>query len=338
MNNETNNADEMNRNNDRFFDWLLGTEEPNPSVNPDRSIDPESIPLPSANPEIADPAAAPSATSDLPPVGDIPTVQTRFNALIERRLRIEIEKNLPLFPWETSILDYETEMARDETVQLSWLRRLQQIELPIRLPDHTLTSIFLRCQALARQPLQEGLQIVRAIEHLFPNSDRWLHELTGTFLHEATVRDASSLKERVIDLARNTSSRSPRSFDDASAPQQAFLSMLAAREILQELRFDLTPQTPRLERRWKLDEGDLVIMVEAVQCDSEMTIHVSCKVPAACSVRFFDEHNAAIATCDDCSELHLSLQNITIDQLYTLEINSGQPYTVPLQFAVRVSH
>ncbi|TAF50083.1 MAG: hypothetical protein EAZ61_13380 [Oscillatoriales cyanobacterium] len=337
MNNETNNAEEMNRNNDRFFDWLLGATEPNSSVNPDRSIDPRSIPLPSANPEIADPAASPSATSDLPPVGDIPTVQTRFNALIERRLRIEIEKNLPLFPWETSILDYETETAQDETVQLSWLRRLQQIELPIRLPDHTLTSIFMRCQELARQPLQEGLQIVRAIEHLFPNSDRWLHELTGTFLHEATVRDGFSLKERIIDLTRNTSPHSPRSFDDASVPQQAFLSMLAAREILQELRFDLTPQTPRLERCWQLEEGDLSLMVEAVQCDAGMAIHVVCEVPAACTVRVFDDHDTAIASCDHASELHLNLQNITLNQLYTLEINSGQPHTVPLQFAIRVS-
>ncbi len=339
MNNETNNADETNRNDDRFFDWLFGSADASPSSDhKDRSIDPESINLASASSEIADPAASPPVTTDLPPVGDIPAVQTRFNALIERRLRVEIEKNLPLFPWETSILDYETETARDETVQLSWLRRLQQIELPIRLPDHTLTSIFTRCQELARQPLQEGLQIVRAIEHLFPNSDRWLHELTGTFLQEATVRDASSLKERVIDLARNNSPQSPRSFDDASIPQQALLSMLAAREILQELRFDLTPNAPQLERRWQLEHGDLAIAIEAVNVEAEITIQVYCEVPAACTIHLFDvdEHDAAIMSCDDHGELYLTLHNAIVDQTYTLEINSGQPHTTPLQFAVRV--
>lgn len=336
MNNETNNAEETNRNDDRFFDWLLGSTDASQNSEEDRSSDPESFNLASANPEIADPAASPSATTDLPPVGDIPAVQTRFNALIERRLRVEIEKNLPLFPWETSILDYETETVRDETVQLSWLRRLQQIELPIRLPDHTLTSIFTRCQELARQPLQEGLQIVRAIEHLFPNSDRWLHELTGTFLQEATVRDASSLKERVIDLARNSSPQSPRSFDDASMPQQALLSMLAAHEILQELRFDLIPNAPRLERRWQLEDGDLAIAIEVIEIEAEMTIQVYCEVPAACTVYLFNEHDSVIVSSDHRGELRLTLHNVAIDQTYTLEINSGQPHTTPLQFAVRV--
>jgi hypothetical protein len=341
MNNETNKADETNRNDDHFFDWLLGSGDPSQSQSQssaqDPFGDPESINRTAANPEIADPAASPSVIPDLPPVGDIPAVQTRFNALIERRLRVEIEKNLPLFPWETSILDYETETARDETVQLSWLRRLQQIELPIRLPEQTLTSIFSRCQELARQPLPEGLQIVRAIEHLFPNSERWLHELTGTFLHEATVRDASSLKERLIDLTRNNSPQSPRSFDDASMPQQALLSMLVAREILQELRFDLTAQTPSLERRWPLELGDLAIAIEAVTIEGEIAIQVHCEVPAACTICLFDETQpAVVAARDDRGELCLTLPNAIVDQTYTLEINSGQPHTIPLQFAVRV--
>jgi hypothetical protein len=338
MNNETNNTEETNRQDDRFFDWLFGTFDTEISPGEAPAIEPESMNLPNLKSEMADPSASPSVTPDLPLVGDIPAVQTRFNALIERRLRVEIEKNLPLFPWETSVLDYDTETARDETVQLSWLRRLQQIELPIRLPDHALSSIFARCQDLARQPLREGLQIVRAIEHLFPNSDRWLHELTGTFLQEATVRDSSTLKERVIDLARSQSPQLPRSFDDASIPQQALLSMLVAREILQDLRFDLTPNGTPIERCWQLEDGNLALAIVAIKVEATTTLRVHCEVPAACTVRLFGENNSTIASCDHPSELFLELHNAIADQTYTLEINSGQPHTTPLQFAVRVSH
>ena len=337
MNNGTNHTEGTNHQDDRFFEWLLATGDTEASPDEALAIEPESMSLPTLKSESADPSVSPSVTPDLPLVGDIPAVQTRFNALIERRLRVEIEKNLPLFPWETSILDYDTETAQDETVQLSWLRRLQQIELPIRLPDHTLASIFLRCQDLARQPLQEGLQIVRAIEHLFPNSDRWLHELTGTFLQEATVRDSSSLKDRVIELARRQSAQLPRTFDDASAPQQALLSMLVAREILQDLRFDLTANGATIERRWSLENGDLALMLAATREESSATIQVRCEVPAACTVRLFGEMVSTVAHCDRHSTVDLALQNAIAGQTYTLEINSGQPHTTPLQFAVRVS-
>jgi len=334
MNNQSSNAEEAN-NDDRFFDWLRGTPatevEPVEPVEPDEldeiaAIDPS--PLSAMPPDAADFATS----ADVPPVGDIPAVQTRFNALIERRLRVEIERNLPLFPWEDRVLDYDLEMASDETVQLAWLRRLRQIELPVGLPDRALLSIFTRCQELARQPLQDGIQIVRAIEHLFPNADRLLHELTGTFLQEATARDDSSLKARALELARSGGNL-PESFDRASLPQQALLAMLAAREIFQDLTFELTPETPRLARQWSIDRGDLAIAVEVTEADA---LQVRCTVPTACTVRLSDATRADSIEGDRGETLELAIDGVAAGQTYSLAIDDGQPHTTPLQFTIRL--
>ncbi|TAF09903.1 MAG: PatU, partial [Nostocales cyanobacterium] len=39
-------------------------------------------------------------------LGEIPTVQERFQAVIKRRLQIEIQNHPPLFPWESQIVEY----------------------------------------------------------------------------------------------------------------------------------------------------------------------------------------------------------------------------------------
>ncbi len=43
--------------------------------------------------------------------GEMPTVENRFQALLKRRLQVEIERHPPLFPWETEICDYETDSS-----------------------------------------------------------------------------------------------------------------------------------------------------------------------------------------------------------------------------------
>jgi hypothetical protein len=42
-------------------------------------------------------------------LGEMPTVQNRFQAILKRRLQAEIERHPPLFPWETELSDYESQ-------------------------------------------------------------------------------------------------------------------------------------------------------------------------------------------------------------------------------------
>lgn len=39
-------------------------------------------------------------------LGEIPAVQTRFQAVLKRRLQNQVQDNPPLFPWETQLVDY----------------------------------------------------------------------------------------------------------------------------------------------------------------------------------------------------------------------------------------
>lgn len=98
--------------------------------------------------------------------GDKPTVQDRFQAVIKRRLRAEIERNPPRFPWETGAYRYDAEVP-DTPV---WMAQLQELNLPIALPELVLTRLFEQCQTVVQSSLREGAKLVQAVESLFPGS------------------------------------------------------------------------------------------------------------------------------------------------------------------------
>lgn len=262
--------------------------------------------------------------------GDIPAVQDRFYALLKRRLRTEIERKPPLFPWENEAYDYESE-AQDwaiaKLVPTSlWTTQLHQLSIPVPLPEPMLSRLFERCHELVKSSLQDGAKLVQAVEDLFPDSVHALHQLAGM------VMTAPARSGAVVTPLRSVPGF-PKEFEEATRSQQMALSLLAAREILNALRLDLSPNQRSVERQWMTSVGPVTLRAVAGSA-RDLTLHV--QLPDAGSVEVRDDVTEISAKRSSAGNLSVKVFDIQPDRVYPVEVRLAADAT-PLIFAVRYS-
>ncbi|NER00615.1 MAG: hypothetical protein F6K30_28630, partial [Cyanothece sp. SIO2G6] len=89
-------------------------------------------------------------------LGEMSAVQDRFYAVLKRRLQTEIEQNPPLFPWESEVLEYETEAIATPLVPVSaWMQRIRA-RLPVPMSEQVLATLFSQCQSIVHRSQQQG--------------------------------------------------------------------------------------------------------------------------------------------------------------------------------------
>ncbi|MBD2099676.1 hypothetical protein [Leptolyngbya sp. FACHB-261] len=224
--------------------------------------------------------------------GELPAVQDRFQAILKRRLYVEIERNPPLFPWETELSDYTTPersleavpdyaSASAEEVASAralgfWASQVQRLELPVTLPKKVLAVLLAKAQTLIHSSMREGARLVRCVEDLFPDQNQQLNQIAGMVLQGAS-RDTEKLADAIT---REFSG----SYEQAQPQQQMALSLLAAREILNNLSVSVRPGAPAVERQWPTDSGELVIQVSSAQPGQ---IEVEAQTPLAGALKLF---------------------------------------------------
>lgn len=194
------------------------------------------------DPGLLNPGSIPHPVS----LGEIPAVQDRFQALIKRRLRLEIERHPPLFPWEQHVQEYPEWLGQEAPAASLWLDHLRHLKLPALLPDEVMAALLQRCQDLANQPLKSGVRLVKAVESLFPEQPQTLQNVARLVLSPA-YRSGSAAAELSLD------------YDSANTQQQVALAMLAAQEIFSSLALALSPQQPLVERQWVTPAGTLTL-------------------------------------------------------------------------------
>uniref|UniRef100_A0A832GZL0 PatU n=1 Tax=Oscillatoriales cyanobacterium SpSt-402 TaxID=2282168 RepID=A0A832GZL0_9CYAN len=186
-------------------------------------------------------------------LGDVPVVQERFHALLKTHLRGQIEKNPPVFPWETEVLDYGTEAEPVvEPGVWGWLRQVRDIKLPVpaHIPESVLAILLERCQEVVQSSLQDGKKLVRAVEDLFPGQDEALNYLAVNLMMSPSRSPSAAPVEPMIS-----------SYEAAAPAQQMLLSLLAAKEIVSSLTLKVTAQEPVADRRWETDAGVVTLQV-----------------------------------------------------------------------------
>jgi hypothetical protein len=197
-------------------------------------------------------------------LGDIPAVQTRFQALLKRRLRSEIERNPPLFPWESQIQDYtaddvaELTTAGQSSAQF-WGMQLQPGSLPTAIPDQVLNYLFNHCQSLVHTSLRSGERLVKAVEDLFPEDVHVLHQVAGAVLATPLRSGTLAAEIQATDPSRL---KLPTHYEAANPLQQMALSLLAAQQLLETLTLTVSPSQPHTQRQWLTAVGTLVLTVE----------------------------------------------------------------------------
>lgn len=272
-------------------------------------------------------AASQSAGVRPVPRGEIPTVQNRFQALLKRRLQAEIELHPPLFPWETDIRDYDPESSDDlvdvrvPPVRL-WATQLQNLSLPVHLPDSVLAQLLETCQEALQAPLQQGAKMVRAVSNLFPEQPQSLNYLAGLVL----MYPSRSPHEEQLFTS---------SYEAASPNQQMALSLLAAREILNSLTLPLSPSQPKAERRWQTEAGLVTVQAEYQVQGKVPKLRVQSCLPRGGALKLRTAQGSASAERTYPGYLSVESFDWLPNQTYPVEVSFQELNAQPLVFVVQ---
>ncbi|MGC9503718.1 hypothetical protein [Baaleninema sp.] len=332
MNNDTNypNRDEETVE-DRFFAWLLRDptdDMASPPGDDEANLDTTHLDVPDTLGLDAEARLDYQSIA----IGDEPTVQDRFQALLKRRFQNQLQDNLPLFPWETEVLEYDTDPVDERTgvrvPSLLWLKQLQTIELPVTLPEEVLSELLARCQQLVGSSLRQGERLMAAVESLFPEREEELNLWTERLLIWSASRGGDKLLES-SDAADNF----PPSYDAATPTQQMLLSLLAAKEIVETLSLHVSPDAPE-RRQWLTSRGWLTVEADYRNDSDRPRLTALCQLPEGGRVQLCGDAKLATAQRSDPGDLCVELPDVRLDGTYTLEVRLDSSEQSPLVFAI----
>ncbi|PZO45592.1 MAG: hypothetical protein DCF15_21410 [Phormidesmis priestleyi] len=270
--------------------------------------------------------------------GEIHAVQERFEALLKQRLLLEYEKNPPLFPWESEVGEYPAEVNDFAAVTAApslWNAHVSKLKVSGLLPEDLLNHLFERCQAIACSPMKQGVQLVRAVEALFPAQADLLEPIANMVLVPAYRSDRATqdaVAQELVNVAGG--------YDSALPAQQIALSMMAAREILGVLTLCVGNQQPSEKTRWITPRGVLELTASyqsspsANHQASQLTI--TAVLPDGGELRLWDGDMEKRSRRAAPGGLDIVWTQPTANKTYGLEI-SLEGEAQPLTFAVQIA-
>lgn len=269
--------------------------------------------------------------------GDIPAVQDRFQALLKRRLKAQIEQSPPLFPWEKSISDYDPDRpTKVEPEPLPewqlWTPQQEKVKLPVSIPAKIFAHLLERSQAVAQSARSEEEKLFRAVEALFPGQGQVLSKFAQKVLAAGACKDSAKLK------FFSAASKFPSSYEGATLAEQMVLVLLAARQIISDLTLNLSPDRATVGREWLTNVGALALEAHYQQ-ESQLvkSIRIEGWFPCGGSLKFQGGQAQASSHRPDPGCLSVELFDLEPDRTYPLEIELHQLGQKPLFFAVLVS-
>lgn len=265
-------------------------------------------------------------------VGDIPAVQDRFQALLKRRLRAEIARKPPLFPWESESCDYESESNDVRGAEFvpakAWTHSIQD-RIPVPMSDQLLAGLLQQCQAVVQSSLQRGIQLVRAVESLFPGEAQTLNQLAGLVL-TSPARSATLGAPPTIQGLPGF----PPHYDAATPTQKMALSLLAAREIIDALTLKVSAENPCATQRWYADQG--VLTVQAIFDARSKRLKVEADLPCTGSLTVRSGEAQASAQRTQAGSLSVELFDVAMDRHYSLDVQLDQDEPTALSFVIQL--
>jgi hypothetical protein len=246
-------------------------------------------------------------------LGEIPTVQDRFQAIIKRRLQIQVQEQPPLFPWETQLTDYP-DFIQEPSMTLvptwGWMAQQSKLNLPIPLPERVFRQLLEQCQALVTSSVPLGAKLVQVVENFFPNDSQTLNDIAGLVLR-STCRSVDTL-DKIPEMQSDYSDLQPR--------QQMALSLMAAKQLLENLTLPLSANTPVVARQWLTSVGTLNIRVEYQSVGKITRLLVQADLPAKGTLTLRGSGTLAMATSSSPGYLSVELGCEELKPTYTLEV------------------
>lgn len=259
-------------------------------------------------------------------LGEMPTVQNRFQAILKRRLQVEIERHPPLFPWETEFSDYEPDRAdavADSWVPpvRLWMPQLSNLSLPVVMPETVMAQLLDACSEAVYSRRQLGAKLVNVVENLFPDQFSSLNQLAGMVLLYP-----SRSGERLQAFSG--------SYETAATEQKMTLALLAAKEIISALTVPISPTQTPVERQWETSAGVVTVQADYQIQDGVSKLHVSGRLPRGGSLTLRTPQASAVSQRTYPGYLSVESYDLQPNQSYPLEIRFHDSEQAPLIFAI----
>ncbi|WP_414576223.1 PatU [Anabaena sp. CCY 9402-a] len=260
-------------------------------------------------------------------LGEIPTVQERFQAVIKRRLQIHTENHPPLFPWETQIVDYPDTLDEPSLVfspNWGWMAQQSKLNLPIPLPEKVFQELLARCQQMVTSSLPIGAKLVQVVEGLFPTESHTINNLAGLVLR------SSYRSPETLETTPNIES----DYSDLGSQQQMAISLMAAQQLLDNLTLPVSPSKPVVERLWLTSAGALNLRVEYHSQGDTKLLRVYGDLPTQGILTLRGDNSIAMAqsSIPGCLSVEISCQQL--HPTYTLEVECPELDQLPLLFVI----
>ncbi|BDI18289.1 hypothetical protein ANSO36C_40910 [Nostoc cf. commune SO-36] len=260
-------------------------------------------------------------------LGEIPTVLDRFQTVLKNRLQIQAQDHPPLFPWETQLTEYPDfvdEPSMTLVPSWGWMVQQSKLTLPTRLPERVFQQLLEQCQALVTSSVPLGAKLVQVVENFFPNESQALNDIAGLVLR-STYRSVSTL-ETMPAIQSDYSDLQPR--------QQMALSLLAAKQLLENLTLPLSATSPVVEREWLTSVGALNIRVEYQSLGKLTKLLVQAELPVKGSLTLRGSGTLAMTTSSTSGYLNVELGCEQLNPTYTLEVEFPEIDEQPLLFVI----
>ncbi|BBD66379.1 hypothetical protein NIES4072_63510 [Nostoc commune NIES-4072] len=261
-------------------------------------------------------------------LGEIPTVQDRFQAVLKHRLQIQAQDHPPLFPWETQLIDYPDcvdEPSMTLVPSWGWMVQQSKLNLPRPLPEKVFQQLLEKCQSMVTSSVPLGAKLVQVVENFFPNESQALNDIAGLVLR-STYRSVSTL-----DMPNIQSD-----YSDLQPRQQMALSLLAAKQLLENLTLPLSAASPVVERQWLTTVGNLNIKVE-YQSVGITKLLVEAELPIKGTLTLRKSGTLAMATSSTPGYLSVELGCEQLNPTYTLEVEFPEVDEQSLLFVINLT-
>jgi len=264
--------------------------------------------------------------------GDIPAVQERFQALIKRRIQMELAKNPPLFPWETEVAEYESDdlntvISPQASGKYLWISQMEKLRLSVEIPPEICLRLLDRAMAVLPSSMAQETKLVRTVEAIFPGNGRLLTQFA----------------QKVLGFEQNLShfdfsqaaAKFPRSYGTAKENEQMVLLLLAAKQIFGFLTLVLAPINRVVEREWLCGLGMLKLQAEyQLEALSSGSLRVQGWFPCGGVLKLQAGQAYAQSERPDPGWLSVELFDLALNQNYPLSVQLNQPKTNSLIFSI----
>ncbi len=259
-------------------------------------------------------------------LGEKPAVNNRFETLLKDRLKTEIQRNPPLFPWETELTEYRNEL--DEPVQEEvpifnvWIPQKRNLKWSIPIPEFVFAQLLDPCQAVLQSSLREGEKLMRIVEPLFPGQSDTLTELIPLVLNGPPREGKQGTTIDVDD------------YETAHLDKKMALALLAAQEIIRALTIYCKLNQSSVTQQWLTSLGLFTLETEYSQGQYGTCLKILAQLPQGGRLVLMGEAVETSAQRSGRGYLKLELVDPQPNHLYRLNVLLHDHHQNPLSFVI----